>query len=192
MSSKSKVNPDDLAYSGDIASRYLRDVNRDLFLVGQVNQKSISDLIIEMKYLERLDPDKDINLYINSCGGECAACYSLCNVMDSLKCDVATYALGEAMSAAAVILANGTKGKRHVQKHSSVMIHMINTGESDNMSYKTAQKEWDYMTKLNNIAVDYLVKLTGRDKKTVRRDIDRNLYMFGEEAIEYGLADKLF
>lgn len=189
---KKHINLEEGIASGDAPYRYLRDKGRSLFFNGFINQESITELIMELKYLESVDPNSDINLYINSCGGECAACYSLCDIMNSLKCDIATYGLGEVMSGAAVILSNGTPGKRYIQNHSSVMIHSVQTGEMTNHPLPAARIEWDYMAKLNNIQIDILSKNTGKDKKTLRRDLDRDLYLFGEDAIEYGLADKIF
>lgn len=183
---------DDRLNSSDVASRYLRDNNRTIFLTGEINQDTINKVIIEMKYLEAIDPKKDIKLYIDSYGGEVASCFALCDFISTLKCDVATYALGVAMSAGAVILSSGTKGKRYVQEHTNIMIHPVQHMDiSVQRSFPDHRIDFKYTEVLNNILITMLSKNCGIYRENIKRDIDRDFYLFGEEAVEYGLADKV-
>lgn len=184
-------NFDDGVNALDLPSRYLRDHERMLFLSEEVDDKVVNRLIIEMKYLEALDPEKDIHLYIDSPGGAVTDGLNLCHFMKNLKCDVATHAMGIAASMAAVILSCGAKGKRFVQPNSTVMLHHLKTINSDWQCILDAEIRVGYAKRLDDILVKLLSENTGVAERVLRNDIERDNYLIGEEAVKYGVADSV-
>ena len=173
--------------SFDIFSRLLND--RIVFLSDEVNDTTASLVDAQMLFLEAQDPDKDISFYINSPGGSVTAGMAIYDTMQFIKCDVSTICLGMAASMGAFLLSSGTKGKRFALPHSEVMIHQPLGGARGQASDIQIQAEQILKTKatLNRI----LAENTGKPLEIIERDTDRDNYMTAQEAMEYGLVDKV-
>ena len=171
--------------SYDIFSRLLND--RIIFLGEEVNATTASLVVAQLLYLEAQDPDKDIQLYINSPGGSVTAGMAIYDTMQYIKCDVSTICLGMAASMGAFLLAGGTKGKRFALPHSTIMIHQPSGGAQGQATEIQIVAEHIAQTKktLNEI----LAANTGQPYETVVRDTERDNYMTAEEAKAYGLID---
>ena len=173
--------------SYDIFSRLLND--RIIFLSDEVNDTTASLVVAQMLFLEAQDPDKDISFYINSPGGSVTAGMAIYDTMQFIKCDVSTICIGMAASMGAFLLSAGTKGKRLALPHSEVMIHQPLGGARGQASDIQIQAEQILKTKamLNKI----LAENTGKPLEVIERDTDRDNYMTAQEALEYGLVDKV-
>ncbi len=173
--------------SYDIFSRLLND--RIVFLSDEVNDTTASLVVAQMLFLEAQDPDKDISFYINSPGGSVTAGMAIYDTMQFIKCDVSTICIGMAASMGAFLLSSGTKGKRFALPHSEVMIHQPLGGARGQASDIQIQAEQILKTKatLNRI----LAENTGKPLEIIERDTDRDNYMTAEEAMQYGLVDKV-
>ncbi|MBR2020445.1 MAG: ATP-dependent Clp endopeptidase proteolytic subunit ClpP [Clostridia bacterium] len=173
--------------SYDIFSRLLND--RIVFLSDEVNDATASLVVAQMLFLEAQDPDKDISFYINSPGGSVTAGMAIYDTMQFIKCDVSTICIGMAASMGAFLLSSGTKGKRLALPHSEVMIHQPLGGARGQASDIQIQAEQILKTKamLNQI----LAENTGKPLEIIERDTDRDNYMTAQEAMEYGLVDKV-
>ena len=173
--------------SYDIFSRLLND--RIIFLADEVNDITASLVVAQMLFLESQDPDKDIFFYINSPGGSVTAGMAIYDTMKFIKCDVSTICIGMAASMGAFLLSSGTKGKRLALPHSEVMIHQPLGGARGQASDIQIQAEQILKTKamLNRI----LAENTGKPLEIIERDTDRDNYMTAEEAMAYGLVDKV-
>ena len=174
--------------SYDIYSRLLED--RIIFLTGEINDVTADIVIAQLIYLEGKDPDKDISLYINSPGGSVTAGMGIYDTMNYIKCDVSTICVGMAASMGAFLLSSGAKGKRYCLPNSEVMIHQPLGGAQGQASDIAIQAEHILKIKkrLNNI----LAQNTGKDLEQIEKDVDRDNYMSAQEALEYGLVDKIF
>ena len=173
--------------SYDIFSRLLND--RIVFLADEVNDTTAALVVAQMLFLEAQDPDKDISFYINSPGGSVTAGMAIYDTMKFIKCDVSTICLGMAASMGAFLLSSGTKGKRFALPHSEVMIHQPLGGARGQASDIQIQAEQILRVKatLNRI----LAENTGKTIEEIERDTDRDNYMTAEEALAYGLVDKI-
>jgi len=171
----------------DIYSRLLKE--RIIFL-GTPIDDAVSNLVMaQLLHLESDDPDKDISLYINSPGGEITGLFAIYDTMAYIKPDVTTICMGQAASAAAVLLAAGTKGKRFALPHARVLIHQPHGGASGQASDIEIQaKEIGRMRQLLN---EILAEKTGQDVEKVTKDTDRDYILGAEEAKEYGLIDEV-
>lgn len=171
----------------DIYSRLLKD--RIIFM-GTAIDDNVSNLIIaQLLFLEAEGPDKDIHLYINSPGGSVSAGLAIYDTLSYIKPEIETICLGQASSMAALILSAGTKGKRLALPHSRVMIHQPMGGFSGQASdIDIHAKE---ILKLKKELNTILSKTTGQPYERIETDTDRDFFMSGEEAIEYGLVDKV-
>ena len=172
----------------DIYSRLLED--RIIFLSGEINDQ-VADLVVaQLIYLESKDPNKDVTIYINSPGGSVTAGMAIYDTMNYIKCDVSTICIGLAASMGAFLLSSGTKGKRFSLPNSEIMIHQPLGGfqgqASDIMIH--AQNIQKIKEKMNAI----LAKNTGKDYEQVVKDTDRDNFMSAQEALEYGIVDKIF
>ena len=173
--------------SYDIFSRLLND--RIIFLSEEVNDTTASLIVAQMLYLEAQDPDKDIQFYINSPGGSVTAGMAIYDTMQYIKCDVSTICLGMAASMGAFLLAAGTKGKRFALPNSEIMIHQPSggaQGQATDISIH-ANHILRVKDKLNQI----LSERTGQPLDVVKRDTERDNFMTAQEALEYGLIDKV-
>ena len=171
----------------DIYSRLLKD--RIIFLGGQINDHTANIIIAQMLFLESEDPKKDINLYINSPGGSISATLAMIDTMNYVKPDVGTTCVGFAASGAAWVLASGTKGKRFALPNSEIMIHQPMTateGQASDIEI-TARNIMSLRERLNKI----LAKATGQTKEKIEKDVDRDFFLFAEDAKKYGIIDEI-
>ncbi len=173
--------------SYDIYSRLLKD--RIIFLSEDVNDTTASLIVAQMLFLESEDPNKDINFYINSPGGSVTAGFAIYDTMQYIKCDVSTICVGLAASMGAFLLSGGTKGKRMALPNSEIMIHQPSGGAKGQATEIQIVAENILKTKkrLNEI----LAANTGKPIEIIERDTDRDNYMTAQEAVEYGLVDKV-
>ena len=173
--------------SYDIFSRLLND--RIIMLNGEVNDASASVVIAQMLYLEGQDPDKDINFYINSPGGSVSAGMAIYDTMQYIKCDVSTICMGMAASMGAFLLSAGAKGKRLALPNSEIMIHQpLGGAQGQATEILIAAKHIERTrTNLNRI----LSENTGKSLEEIERDTERDNFMTAQEAMEYGLVDKV-
>jgi len=171
--------------SYDIYSRLLKE--RVIFLVGQVEDHMANLVVAQMLFLESENPDKDIHLYINSPGGSVTAGMSIYDTMQFIKSDVSTLCIGQACSMGALLLTGGTKGKRYCLPHSRMMIHQPlggYQGQATDIEIHT-KEILTIRDKLNNVMASH----TGRDLEEVAKDTDRDNFMDGDAAVDYGLID---
>ncbi|MFM7204077.1 MAG: ATP-dependent Clp endopeptidase proteolytic subunit ClpP [Myxococcota bacterium] len=174
--------------SFDIYSRLLKD--RIIFLGTQVNDEIANLIIAQLLFLESDDPDKDIFLYINSPGGVVTAGMAIYDTMQYIKPDVATLCVGQAASMGAVLLAGGAKGKRSALPHSRIMIHQPwggFQGQATDIEIQ-AREILRMKEELNRILSHH----TGQPLEKLARDAERDFFLSGKEAVEYGLVDQVF
>ncbi len=173
--------------SYDIFSRLLND--RIIFLSDEVNDATASLVVAQLLYLEAQDPDKDISFYINSPGGSVTAGMAIYDTMNFIKCDVSTVCIGMAASMGAFLLSSGTKGKRFALPNSEIMIHQPLGGAKGQATDIKIQAELILRTRdrLNKI----LSENTGKSIEEIARDTERDNYMTSDEALAYGLIDKV-
>lgn len=176
--------------SYDIYSRLLED--RIIFLSGQVDDTTSSLVVAQLLYLESKDPDKEIQLYIDSPGGSITAGMAIYDTMQYIKCDVSTICIGMAASMGAFLLAAGTKGKRMALPNSEVMIHQPLIGGGGLSGQTTDIKIYtDHLVKTKEKMNRILSERTGKTYEQLCEDTERDNFMTAEEAKEYGLIDKV-
>ncbi len=173
--------------SYDIYSRLLND--RIIMLSDEVNDTTASLIVAQLLYLEGQDPDKDISLYINSPGGSITAGMAIYDTMNYIKCDVSTICIGMAASMGAFLLAAGAKGKRIALPNSEIMIHQPSGGAKGPASDIKIMAE--RILKMRRHLNEILAQKTGQSLEVVERDTERDCFMSAEEAVEYGLIDKI-
>ncbi len=173
--------------SYDIYSRLLKD--RIIFLSEEVNDVTASLVVAQLLFLESEDPNKDINFYIDSPGGSVSAGFAIYDTMQYIKCDVSTICIGLAASMGAFLLAGGTKGKRMALPNSEIMIHQPSGGARGQATeiQIVAENILKTKKKLNEM----LAANTGKPLEVVERDTERDYYMSAQEALEYGLIDRV-
>lgn len=173
--------------SYDIYSRLLKD--RIIFIDQQVDEHLASIVVAQLLFLEAEDPEKDINIYINSPGGMVTAGLAILDTMNYVKPNISTICVGLAASMGAVLLSAGTKGKRYALPNAEIMIHQPLGGAQGQASDIKIQADWMMKTKerLNHI----LAENTGKDLSIIERDTDRDNFMYADEAVEYGLIDRV-
>lgn len=171
----------------DIYSRLLKD--RIIMLSGEINDYTANIVVAQLLFLAAEDPDKDINLYINSPGGSVTAGFAIFDTMNYIKCDVSTICIGMAASMGAFLLSGGTKGKRFALPNSEIMIHQPSGGARGQATeiQIVAENILKTKKKLNEI----LAANTGRSYEEIARDTERDNYMTAQEAKEYGLIDEI-
>ena len=173
--------------SYDIYSRLLKD--RIIFLGTGVDDNVANAIIAQMLFLESDEPDQDIYLYVNSPGGQVSSGMAIYDTMQYIKPDVQTICIGQAASMGALLLAAGAKEKRFALPHARIMIHQPTGGyQGQSTDIEIQAKE---ITRIRDILDIILAKHSDQDPKKVRKDTERDHYMTGEEALEYGLIDKL-
>ena len=173
--------------SYDIYSRLLKD--RIIFLDGEVNDAAASLVVAQLLFLESEDPDKDINLYINSPGGVITSGMAIYDTMQYIKPDVCTICVGMAASMGAFLLAAGEKGKRYALPNAEIMIHQPLGGAQGQASDIKIQA--DHILRIKDKLNRILAERTGQSLERVAADTDRDNYMSAEEALAYGLIDKV-
>lgn len=173
--------------SYDIFSRLLKE--RIIFLGGEVNDVTADLLVAQLLFLEAEDPDKDIQIYINSPGGSVSAGFAIFDTIQYIKPDVSTICVGRAASMGAFLLAAGTKGKRFALPNADVMIHQPLGGAQGQAEdiYIQATKIIQVRQQINEI----LAERTGQPLEKIAKDTDRDFYMTAQEAVEYGIIDEV-
>ena len=173
--------------SYDIFSRLLND--RIIMLCDEVNDATASLVVAQLLYLEGQDPDKEISLYINSPGGSVTAGLAIYDTIQYIKCDVSTICMGMAASMGAFLLSAGTKGKRLALPNSEIMIHQPSGGAQGQATDMRIHTEWilDTKKRLNKM----LSEATGQPLEVIERDTERDNFMTAQQALEYGLIDKI-
>jgi ATP-dependent Clp protease protease subunit len=173
----------------DIYSRLLKD--RIILLNGPVTDDSAGTIIAQMLFLSNDDPKSDIQFYINSPGGSVSAGFGIIDTMRYLRCDVATTCIGMAASMGAALLSMGAKGKRFVLPNAQVMLHQPLIGGVLQGPATDLGIEAKHMLRLRDRLYKMLADAIGKPIDTIHRDFDRNKWLFAEEAVEYGCADKV-
>ena len=174
--------------SYDIYSRLLND--RIIFLGEEVNDTTASLVVAQLLYLEAQDPDKDIQMYINSPGGSVTAGMAIYDTMQYIKCDVSTICIGMAASMGAFLLSSGAKGKRYALPNAEIMIHQPSAGTQGQITDMAIHlKRLEIIKKRMN---KILSENTGKSVETVTADCERDNFMTADEAVAYGLIDKVF
>jgi ATP-dependent Clp protease protease subunit len=172
----------------DIYSRLLKE--RVVFLVGPVNEVSANLIVAQMLFLESENPEKDISFYINSPGGSVSAGLAIYDTMQFVKNDVNTICIGQAASMGALLLAAGEKAKRFALPHSRILIHQPAmtglSGQATDIDIHARE-----ILRLREITNDILARHTGQDPERIARDVERDYIMGGEQALEYGIIDKI-
>jgi len=169
----------------DIYSRLLKD--RLIFIVGPVEDMMANLVVAQLLYLESENPDKDIQLYINSPGGSVTAGLSIFDTMQFVNCDVSTICVGQAASMGALLLGGGAKGKRYALPHSRIMVHQPSAGfqgQATDIDIH-AREVLELKRRLNEI----MAENTGQPLKTIEKDLERDNFMSSEVAMKYGLID---
>ena len=171
----------------DIFSRLLKD--RIIFLGSEIDDGVANTVIAQMLFLENQDPEKEIKLYINSPGGSVTAGLAIYDTMQYIKPEVSTICIGIAASMASVLLSAGTKGKRFCLPNSEVMIHQVMGGTQGQATDIKIHAE--HILKIKDRLNHLLSKHTSKDLATVEKDSDRDYFMSAEEAVKYGIVDKV-
>ncbi len=180
-----QTNRGERAY--DIYSRLLED--RIIFLTGEINDAVANTVVAQLIYLENKDPGKEISLYINSPGGSVTAGMAIYDTMNFISCDVCTICIGMAASMGAFLLSSGTKGKRYSLPNSEIMIHQPLGGAQGQASDIKIQA--DHILKIKQKINEILAENTGKDIGEIERDTDRDNYLSAQEALDYGLIDRI-
>jgi ATP-dependent Clp protease protease subunit len=173
--------------SYDIYSRLLKD--RIVFIDGEINDLSADLVVAQLLFLDGQDTAKDINLYINSPGGSVTAGLAIYDTIQYVKSDVQTICLGQAASMAALILAAGTQGKRKILPSSRVLIHQPwggAQGQARDIGIQSRE-----IIRLKKMTINYFARQTGKTIEQIASDMERDLYMSAEDAVEYGVADSV-
>lgn len=173
--------------SYDIFSRLLKD--RIIFLGTAMNDEIANLLIAQLLFLESEDPEKDINFYINSPGGSVTAGLAVYDTMQYIKPDIATVCIGQAASMGAILLAAGAKGKRYSLPHSRIMIHQPLGGSQGQAADIAIQAQ--EILRMRDVLNDILCYHTEKPLEQVQKDTDRDFFMSGEQAREYGIVDNV-
>ena len=173
--------------SYDLYSRLLKD--RIIFLGTPVNDQIANLIVAELLFLEKSDPDRDIDMYINSPGGSVYAGFAIYDTMQTIKCDVSTICVGMAASMGATLLAGGAKGKRYSLPHSRIMIHQASAGfQGTAIDIDIQARE---ILKMDAELAQIMQSHTGQDLERIKRDISRDYFMNAEEALAYGIIDSV-
>lgn len=171
----------------DLYSRLLKD--RIVFVRDSFNQTMADAVVAQLLYLESVDPEQDIYMYINSPGGYLTAMFSIYDVMQYVKPDIVTVGTGQCASAGSFILAAGTKGKRFALPNTDIMIHELSGGTSG--KFNDMKVEFEHSKHLYDKMAKYYVDFTGQKLAKIKKDMERDCYMTAEEAKNYGLIDEI-
>lgn len=171
----------------DLYSRLLKD--RIIFVDGEIRDETADLIVAQILYLESENPDKDINMYINSPGGSVTAGLAIYDTMQYVKCDIQTICMGQAASMGAVLLAGGRIGKRCALPSSRVMIHQPWGGAQGQESDIAIQAK--EIVRLKKLSIRYFSQQTGKSEDVIAADMERDFYMSAEEAKSYGIIDRI-
>ena len=174
--------------SSDIYTRLLQE--RIVFVTGEINTDIANCIVAQLLFLESQDPDKDVYMYINSPGGSVMDGMAIYDTMQYIKCDVATICVGLAASMGAFLLAGGTKGKRFALPHSQIMIHQVLGGYSGQAT--DIQIHAKNIQRIKEMMNGLLADFTGKSVDQITADTERDNYMTADEAVEYGLIDRVY
>lgn len=175
-------------YVFDIFSRLLKD--RVVFVDGEINDTSANLIVGQLLFLESQDTEKDISVYINSPGGSVTAGLAIYDTIQHIRSDVQTICLGQASSMGALLLACGTHGKRFALPSSRVLVHQPWGGVQGQASDVSLQAK--EILRLKRLTVEYFALHTGKPAETIAQDMERDFFMSAQEALEYGLVDRIF
>jgi ATP-dependent Clp protease protease subunit len=173
--------------SYDIYSRLLKD--RIVFIDGEINDLTADLTVAQLLFLDSQDSDKDISIYINSPGGSVTAGLAIYDTIQHVRSDVQTICVGQASSMGALLLACGTKGKRFALPSSRVLIHQPWGGVSGQASDISLQAR--EIVRLKKLTIDYFAQASGKDAAAVAADMERDFFMSAQEALDYGLVDRI-
>lgn len=182
---------DDSQRDGRYVSPYTKLFeDRIVFLNAPIDDSTANDVIAQLLALDNMDPDRPITIYVNSPGGSMSGLSAVVDTMEFLACDVSTYCIGQALGAAAVLFAAGTKGMRHMLPNAKIMLHQPEMGSSWG---KASELEImaDEMGKMRSWIDNKLSTYTGQPVEKIHRDLENDLFLDSNEAIEYGLADSI-
>ncbi|MBP3772302.1 MAG: ATP-dependent Clp endopeptidase proteolytic subunit ClpP [Treponema sp.] len=171
----------------DIYSRLLKD--RIIFIDGEINDINADLVVAQILFLESENPDKDISIYINSPGGSVTAGLAIYDAMQYVKCDIQTICIGQAASMGAILLAGGTKGKRFALPSCRVMIHQPRGGVQGQESDIAIQAK--EIIRLKKLSIKYLAEKCSKSEDEIAKDMERDFFMSAEEALAYGIVDKV-
>lgn len=179
--------PNDQERVYDLYSRLLRD--RLIFIRGVITQDLADSVVAQLLFLESSDKHEDIRMYINSPGGEVNSMYAIYDTMGLITCDITTLGLGQCASAASFLLAAGTKGKRSALPNTSIMLHELSTGYQGKAG--DLRNSHIHMEKLYELMAKQYVQTTGQKLQKIKRDMERDYFLTAEEAVVYGIIDKV-
>ena len=178
-------------YRGERASDiYSRLLAARIVMLGTAIDDNVANLIVaQLLHLESVNSSKDVQLYINSPGGDMVALFAIHDAMEQIRCDVATTCIGQAASAAAVLLAAGTPGKRRLLPNARVLLHQPHGGaQGQSSDLEIAVRE---MVEMRTRMVDILQRRTGKSREQLDRDLDRDFILRGQQAVDYGVVDEI-
>ena len=181
------VNEGNVERSYDIYSRLLKD--RIIMVSGEVNEAMASVVVSELLYLQSENPDAPIHMYINSPGGSVVDGLAIVDTMNLISCPVYTYCVGQCASMGSIFLVSGEKGHRYALPNSRIMIHQVSGGSQG--TYEDMKRSINEAGRLNELLAGILATGTGKTLKTVKNDMDRDYFMSADEALKYGIVDKV-
>ena len=181
------VNEGNVERSYDIYSRLLKD--RIIMISGEVNEAMASVVVSELLYLQSENPDAPIHMYINSPGGSVVDGLAIVDTMNLISCPVYTYCVGQCASMGSIFLVSGEKGHRYALPNSRIMIHQVSGGSQG--TYEDMKRSINEAGRLNELLAGILATGTGKTLKTVKNDMDRDYFMSADEALKYGIVDKV-
>ena len=181
------VNEGNVERSYDIYSRLLKD--RIIMISGEVNETMASVVVSELLYLQSEDPDAPIHMYINSPGGSVVDGLAIVDTMNLISCPVYTYCIGQCASMGSIFLVSGENGHRYALPNSRIMIHQVSGGSQG--TYEDMKRSINEAGRLNELLAGILANGTSKSLEDVKKDMDRDYFMGANEALEYGIVDKV-
>ena len=181
------VNEGNVERSYDIYSRLLKD--RIIMISGEVNETMASVVVSELLYLQSESPDTPIHMYINSPGGSVVDGLAIVDTMNLISCPVYTYCIGQCASMGSIFLVSGEKGHRYALPNSRIMIHQVSGGSQG--TYEDMKRSINEAGRLNELLAGILANGTSKSLDDVKKDMDRDYFMGANEALEYGIVDKV-
>lgn len=181
------VNEGNVERSYDIYSRLLKD--RIIMISGEVNEAMASVVVSQLLYLQSENKESPIYMYINSPGGSVVDGLAIVDTMNLISCPVYTYCVGQCASMGSIFLVSGEKGHRYALPNSRIMIHQVSGGSQG--TYEDMKRSIDEAGRLNELLANVLANGTGKSLKEVKKDMDRDYFMSADEALKYGIVDKV-
>ena len=181
------VNEGNVERSYDIYSRLLKD--RIIMISGEVNETMASVVVSELLYLQSEAPETPIHVYINSPGGSVVDGLAIVDTMNIISCPVYTYCVGQCASMGSIFLVSGEKGHRYALPNSRIMIHQVSGGSQG--TYEDMKRSINEAGRLNELLANVLANGTGKTLKEIKKDMDRDYFMSADEALKYGIVDKV-